>query len=42
MIMMDKRYDTPAIDIVSMEAEGLLAASVVNEKVEWESDDFVM
>ena len=40
--MMDKRYESPAIDILAMEAEGLLATSVMNENVEWESDDFVM
>ena len=39
---MDNRYDTPAVYIMAMETEGLLAASVTNEKLEWESDDFVM
>ena len=42
MLIMDNRYDSPAIDIMAMEAEGLLAASVINERLEWESDEFVM
>ena len=42
MMIMDNRYDSPAIDVMAMETEGLLAASVTNEKLEWESDEFVM
>ena len=42
MLIMDNRYDAPAIYIMVMEAEGLLASSVTNEQVEWESDDFIM
>lgn len=39
---MDNRYDTPAVYVMAIEAEGLLASSVTNEKLEWESDDFIM
>ena len=39
---MDNRYDTPAVYVMDMEAEGLLASSVTNEKLEWESDLFEM
>ena len=39
---MKNLYDAPAIDIMAMEVEGMLAASVTNEKLEWESDEFVM
>ena len=39
---MDKKYNSPAIDIIVVETAGILAASMVNEKLEWESDDFVM
>ena len=39
---MNNQYDAPAIDIMAVETEGMLAASVTNEKLEWESDEFVM
>ena len=42
MTVMDNRYESPAIDIIAVWTEGLLASSVENEKVEWESDGFVM
>jgi len=42
MTVMDNRYESPAIDMIAVQIEGLLAASMVNEKLEWESDGFVM
>lgn len=39
---MENKYESPAIDMMAMETEGLLAASVTNEMLEWESDYFVM
>ncbi len=39
---MEKLYDSPVIDIMTMEVEGMLAASVTNENLEWESDEFVI
>lgn len=40
--MKETKYESPVIDMMSIEVEGLLAASVTNEKLEWESDNFVM
>mgnify|MGYP006874665263 CR=1 FL=1 len=37
---MDKSYESPVIEMMAMEAEGVLAASVTNEDLEWESDVF--
>ena len=40
---MDKKYDSPAMEVVAMVTEGVvLAASVVNEKLDWDSGEFVM
>lgn len=39
---MENLYDSPAIEIMSMETEGVLAASLTNEQLDWESDDFLM
>ena len=40
--MENKLYNSPAVYIMTMVSEGLLAASVTIEKLEWESEDFVM
>ena len=37
---MDKSYESPAIEMMAFEVEGILAASVTNEDLEWESDVF--
>ena len=42
MIMMEFKYESPIVNVITMESEGLLAASVTNECLEWESEDFVM